>query len=109
MMGVGISTGGRGSELVSPDSILAERDPRFELHPDERYAARLYGKVPSHSDSLRHGLAECLALLGSHPKALTSCSPGKPETTAIVTVRDVLADADWVQWTSLNDLLPLLA
>ena len=48
-------------------------------------------------------------MLGSHPKALTSCSPGKPETTAIVTVRDVLADADWVQWTSLNDLLPLLA
>ncbi|MCK5714107.1 MAG: hypothetical protein KAI25_15400, partial [Hyphomicrobiaceae bacterium] len=90
-------------------SVLRERDPQFELSPDERYAACIHGKVLTHSCLLRKGLMESLALLGSHPKALTSCSFGKAETTAVLAVRDVLAGADWVLWASLNDLLPLLA
>jgi hypothetical protein len=90
-------------------SVLRERDPKFELCPDERYAACIHGKVLTHSCLLRKGLMESLALLGSHPKALTSCSFGKAETTAVLAVRDVLAGADWVLWASLNDLLPLLA
>jgi hypothetical protein len=90
-------------------NVLRERDPQFELPADERYAASIHGKVLSHSRLLRHGLAESLALLGSHPKALTLCSFGKAEGTAILAVREVLAGADWVLWASLNDLLPLLA
>jgi hypothetical protein len=89
--------------------VLRERDPKFELPSGERYAAEIYGKVLSHSHMLRHGLAESVALLGSHPKALTSCSFGKAEGTAAQIVREVLASADWVVWASLNDLLPLLA
>jgi hypothetical protein len=58
---------------------------------------------------LRNGIAESLALLGSHPKALTSCTLGKAELTAVLAVRAILADADWPRWASLNDLLPLLA
>ena len=57
---------------------------------------------------LRKGLAESLTLVGSHPKALTSCSFGKADATAVLAVRKILAQADWVQWASLNDLLPLL-
>jgi hypothetical protein len=91
-------------------SVLRERDPQFELPPEERYAARIHGKVLRHSHALRKGLAESLALIGSHPKALsTSCSFGKADTTAVLAVREILAEADWVQWASLNDLLPLLA
>lgn len=90
-------------------SVLRERDPQFELPPDERYAASIHGKVLTHSRLLRNGLAESLALLGSHPKALTSCSFGKAESTAVLAVREVLTGADWVLWASLNDLLPLLA
>lgn len=89
--------------------VLQERDPQFELPPDKRYAASIFGKVLAHSRSLRNGLAESLALLGSHPKALTSCSFGKAETTAVLVVREVLSDADWALWASLNDLLPMLA
>jgi hypothetical protein len=89
--------------------VLRERDPQFELSPDERFAASIHGKVLTHSRFLRNGLAETLALLGSHPKALTSCSFGKAETTAILTVREILTDADWVIWASLNNLLPMLA
>ena len=53
--------------------VLTERDPQFELPPDERYAASIHGKVLKYSNILRNGLAESLALLGSHPKALNHC------------------------------------
>lgn len=90
-------------------SALREKDPQFELPSEERFVASIHGKAMSHSRILRNGLAETLALLGSHPRALTSCSFGKAETTVVVAVREILADADWVLWASLNDLLPLLA
>ena len=90
-------------------SVLRKNDPQFELPPGERYAARIHGKILAHSRLLRAGLAESLALLRSHPKALTSCTFGKAESTAALAVRRILADADWVRWASLNDLLPLLA
>jgi hypothetical protein len=89
--------------------VLRERDPKFELPPEERYAASIHGKVLMHSHILRKGLAESLALIGCHPSALTSCSFGKANATAILSVREILTDADWVLWASLNDLLPLLA
>lgn len=91
-------------------SVLGEKDPQFELPPEERYAASIHGKVLAHSHLLRNGLAESLALLGSHPKALTSCTHGKAESTAILAVREILSDRDSVLlWASLNKLLPLLA
>jgi len=90
-------------------SVLQEKDPQFELPTEERYASRIHGKVLAHSHHLRNGIAESLALLGSHSKALTSCTLGKAEGTAVVSVRAILADADWLRWASLNQLLPLLA
>ncbi len=90
-------------------SAFKERDPMFELPPDKRYAASIYGKILSHSHALRKGLAETLALLGNHPNALPNCSLNKAETTARLAVRELLSEADWVLWASLNNLLPLLA
>lgn len=89
--------------------VLREKDPQFELSPEERFAASVHGKILSHSLLLRSGLAETLALLGSHPEALTSCSFRKAEATANLAVREILHEADWVLWASLNDLLPILA
>lgn len=90
-------------------SILCEKDPQFDLPTEERYASSIHGKVPAHSRSLRNGLAESLALLGSHPKALISCTLGKAELTSVLAVRAILVDSDWSRWSSLNNLLPLLA
>jgi len=90
-------------------AVLTDRDPQFELPKDKRYAASIYGKVVAHSPLLRNGLAESLALLGSHSKALTSCTLGRAEATAVVAVRDILGDADWERWASLSNQLPLLA
>ena len=90
-------------------SVLSERDPKFELPSENRYAALVYGKVRSYSQLLRNGLAESLALLSSHPQALTSCSSCRAETIAILAVRELLEEADWLRWAGLNDVLPLLA
>lgn len=90
-------------------TVFTERDPQFELPKEERYASSIHGKVLSHSRYLRNGLAESLALLGSHPNALTSCTLGKAELTALLVIRSVLSGAEWQRWAGLSDLLPLLA
>lgn len=89
--------------------VLKELDPQFELPPEERYAAGIQGKVLEYSQSLRKGLTESLALLGSFPNVLSNCSIDKPQIEASLSVRAILANSDWVLWGSLNNLLPLLA
>lgn len=90
-------------------TVFSESDPQFDLPVEERYAAAMHGKVLLHSDQLRKGLADTLALLGSHPRALTSCTPGKVESAVYMIVREVLFGCDWVRWGSLGALLPLFA
>ena len=90
-------------------SVLLERDPQFELRPDDRYAAAIHGKVNKYSLELRKGLAETLALLGTQPAALRNCSHHKPETIVVLAIREIFEDADWVLWASLDMLLPTLA
>ena len=89
--------------------VLGEDDPKFELPPDEQYAAGIHGLVLQHSPALRAGLSESLALLGCHSAVLTSCTPGRPEITAALVVRDLLGEADWLRWASVNHCVPLLA
>ncbi len=90
-------------------SVLKEPDPTFELPAEERYAASIHGKVLNCSHVLRKGIAEGLAILGSQPQSCANCSQGKAETTCVLVIRELLADADWVLWGSLNGLLPTLA
>jgi len=89
--------------------VLREPDPQFELEPDKRYMANIHGKILKYSDTLRKGLAETLALLGTQPEALEKCSSGKAESTAVLAIRNILDNADSVLWGSLNSLLPTLA
>lgn len=90
-------------------SVLKESDPAFELPAEERYAARVYGKVLRCSHVLRKGVAEGLAILGSQPEACSNCSHGKAETICVLAIREFLSEADWILWGSLNGLLPILA
>jgi hypothetical protein len=89
--------------------VLSELNPQFELPAEERYAASIHGKVLKHSPELRIGLAETLALLGSHGDILKNCSQHKPESIAVVTIREIFDQANWQLWGSLNNLLPTLA
>ncbi|WP_444921337.1 hypothetical protein ACJJID_02440 [Microbulbifer sp. CnH-101-G] len=88
---------------------LKEPDPAFELPAEKRYAASIHGKVLRCSHVLRKGIAEGLAILGSQQEACANCSQGQAETTCVLVIRDLLIDADWVLWGSLNGLLPTLA
>lgn len=90
-------------------AVLTERDPEFDLAPEERFAASMQGKVLKHSKYLRKGFAETLVLLGCQSSALGRCSLNKPETIAVLSIREIFKDADWILWGSLNEFLPLLA
>ena len=90
-------------------SILEERDPKLDLPKEERFMANIHGEVLTHSDLIRKGIAETLALIGSRPKALASCSLGKVGLTAVLVVRSLLNKADWQRWASLDSIMPLLA
>lgn len=90
-------------------TVLKETDPAFELPTQERYAASIHGKVLECSSALRKGIAEGLAILGSQPDSCSNCSQGKAETTCVLVIREILSDADWALWGSLNSLLPALA
>lgn len=90
-------------------SVLGERDPKFDLPKEERFAASIHGKQLEYSQHLRKGLAETLALVGSRPQALSGCTLAKAETTAVLVVRALLNKADWERWASLDSHLPLLA
>jgi hypothetical protein len=90
-------------------TVLKEPDSAFELPPEERYAASIHGKVLKRSRVFRKGIAEGLAILGSQPESCANCSQGKPEATCALVIRELLTDADWVLWGSLNGLLPTLA
>ena len=90
-------------------SQLKEPDPAFELAPEERYAASIHGKVLESSEALRQGIAEGLAMLGTMYHACSNCSQEKAKTTCSLALREILFDADWILWGSLNRLLPTLA
>lgn len=90
-------------------SVFKEVDPQFDLPTEQRYAAAVHGKVLLHSKELRRGMAETLALLGSHANALISCKPNKADIVVSNIVHETLFEAGWVQWASLGDLLPLFA
>src|SRR5690606_28779858 len=90
-------------------SVLKEPDPAFELPAEERYAASIHGKVLKCSPVLRKGIAEGLAILGSQTESCANCSQGEAEATTVLVIRELLTDADWVLWGSLNGLLPTLA
>ena len=90
-------------------TVLQERHPKFDLPKEERFAAAIYDKYLKHSQFLREGLAETLALIGSRRSALCTCSLGQAESVASNTVSGLLANANWDRWASLDTLLPMLA
>jgi hypothetical protein len=94
---------------ICATNVLRETEPKFEMETEERYTAAIYGKVLQHSASIRKGIADSLALIGSHPEALTNCSASKLNSVATLTVREVFSEASWLLWGSLNRLLPVLA
>ncbi|MGH7581640.1 MAG: hypothetical protein ACREL5_00270 [Gemmatimonadales bacterium] len=95
--------------LTVTKRVFAEEDPALALPKDERWLASVKGRKGLYSRLLRHGLADGLALMGSHSSALSSCSLGKSELTAALAVRTILGTPNWERWATLDRLLPLFA
>ena len=94
-------------ERVAND-VLGEVSPEFELPIDQRYMANVYGKVLSHSGTLREGMARSLALMGTHADRVKNA-----EGASFVPVRVVshaLAEGKgWQIWATLTGSLAELA
>lgn len=90
--------------------VFEEVDPRFELPIEERWLANIKGKVLSHSNQLREGLAEAMAMLGCFGDA--DC-----RNVGAVVVRDrasgwvhhLMHDATVDRWISVSGHLPQFA
>ncbi len=89
--------------------VLSELNPEFDLDPDDRFAAQVYGKTMAHSYTLRSGMATTLAFLGVDIIRLPNCSTTAGKDTAHRVVRVVFENSTWRLWGSLDLLLPTLA
>jgi hypothetical protein len=91
--------------------ILSEPDPAFELPPEQRYAASIYGKVLTRSGHLRSGFVETLALMATLSPEISFTANRTGEAVAHKIVWQLLEQAkdDATLWASLAGQLPLLA
>jgi SIR2-like domain len=90
-------------------NVLGEINPELDLPQEDRYAAALYDKKLSYSESIREGIAESIALIGIDKNKLINCSTNYRNFIAPKIVRKLLLDTDWKLWGSLNSLIPTLA
>jgi hypothetical protein len=96
-------------------TVLGAIDPALELPLEDRWLAEIYGKARIHSPTLRRGLATTLALCGAKGAA-TPLGTGRGRTLGswaediIFTLLDrANSDQTGQLWSSLSDVLPLLA
>jgi transcriptional regulator with XRE-family HTH domain len=93
-------------ESVAHD-VLASRDPRFDMDPDDRWLANLKGVRPQYSEYLRRGLGETLilfSLFGGHARSVANAGA---RVDGIV--QRLLEKADRERWWSLSRDFQLLA
>ncbi len=94
-------------------TVLHEVNPAFELPIEERWRAAIHGKERQYSTDMRYGLATTLALLGAHGANMFAGTAQSGADWANLLVREVLDEAnselDGRLWSSLEDILPLLA
>ena len=94
-------------------TVLGAVDPRLELPAEDRWLAEIHGKSRIHSSDLRKGLGRSLALLGARGDELW-LSAGRSarqwaERVAWNLFERATQDESAQLWTSMEDIVPLLA
>jgi hypothetical protein len=87
--------------------VLASRDPRFDMDPDDRWLANIKGVRPQYSEFLRRGLGETLilfSLFGDHARSIADAGARVNRV-----VQRLLDKADRERWWSLSRDFQLLA
>lgn len=87
--------------------LLRTASPKFDLPVEERYMANIVGKAMSHSDTLRSGVAQGLAMMSVYPDCVKSVDA--VERCANYVVSRVLGKATWQTWATLGEDLRTLA
>jgi hypothetical protein len=90
-------------------SVLTKCDPEFSLSSEEHVIQSTHNEGVRYSPALKRGLAESLALIGNQPDVFIYATQFLPEYSVVQTIRNILCDADWKLWGSLNNYLPILA
>ncbi|CAH0253376.1 hypothetical protein SRABI02_03230 [Plantibacter cousiniae] len=108
-----ISDGDLDSLERAVQTVLGAVDPRLELAAEDRWAAAVHGKTPVHSLNLRKGLARTLALLGARGDDVRLAGGRSArewaERVALSLFTRANEDVEAQLWTSISDVLPLLA
>jgi hypothetical protein len=98
---------------IAVQTALGAVNPALALAVEDRWKAALEGKTRIHSSDLRKGLATTLALLGTRGADRDFGSGHTAEKVARKLVFELLeranADSTAELWSSLSDILPLLA
>jgi hypothetical protein len=94
-------------------TVLGAVDPRLELPAEDRWLADIHGKSRIHSSDLRKGLGRSLALMGARGDELW-LSAGRSarqwaERVAWNLFERATQDGSAHLWTSMEDVVPLLA
>jgi hypothetical protein len=91
-------------------AIYALKQTNESIDSDNLYAMSNYeNKGLSNSVVFRVGISETIALLGSHPNAISGLEPEAVSEYARRIVRTILAEATWKRWATLNHIVPNLA
>jgi len=89
-------------------AVLTQTDPKYDLPPEDRWAAAIYGKSSRYSGYLRSGLVESLILLAVYGDRCPNV--GTTQAFSSLVVGEIFGAADkWEAWASLKDVTPLLA
>jgi hypothetical protein len=91
--------------------VLGQRDPSFDLPPDDRWKAGILGRSLAHSGLLREGIADTIALMGARSDAtrFADAATGQHRASRIVSRLLNMANKDWHVWASLSYHLRSLA
>lgn len=88
--------------------MLKQKNLRFDENNEFSIMVPETGSFQS-SESLRKGLIQGLCMLSSDSASFTACSKNTIKTCSFKLIRDVFTDCDWIKFSSLYDVLPLVA
>jgi hypothetical protein len=89
-------------------AVLTKTDPKYELEPEQRWAAAIYGKSNPYSEWLRTGLVESLALVAVYGNRSPNIASTEPFADHVA--KEIFATATkWEAWASIEDTTALLA
>ena len=96
----------RFKELAT--GVLGQVSPAFEMPPEERHTAAIFGKTLPHSSTLREGIARTLALMAVYPERAKNADAARHIPLQVI--RESLSEGkEWQIWATLDSDLSALA